>query len=128
MSTFVYRNLRTGNWSLRDTSTGLVYDHKDTVFMVGANPKVSQAGRKRVLEDRQKNVHAGIVGHVSHTSDRPMNVRAMLKSGWREITYNPYKYTGFVFVDIEAPVESLEPLGRGYKTVMTDNRVFILEP
>ena len=125
MSTFVYRNLRTGNWSLRNTSTGLVYGHKDTVFLVRANPKVSQAGRKRVLEDRQKNVHAGILGTVIHTSSGLADHQSVIEArGYREITYNPYKYSSFVYKDTEEPVEPLED---GYAVIMNDNSVFILE-
>lgn len=69
---------------------GRVIGHSDTVLLANARPKVSQAGRKRVLQERRKNVHAGITGELVHTE-----VEGYFPG--LEITYNPYKYTSFVY-------------------------------
>ncbi len=64
--------------------------------------KVSQAGRKRVLKEQRKNVHAGVHGYLenwqmgewidSHPTARP-------------VTYNPYKHTNFVDKDTQQMVD-----------------------
>ncbi len=54
--------------------------------------KVSQAGRHRVLRDKCKNVHAGIVGVVR---DAAPDAAPDLVG----ITYNPYIYDSFVQAD-----------------------------
>jgi len=61
-------------------------------------PKVSQAGRERVLKERRKNVHAGLEGYLMNP-DNMWNSPRLAKA----ITYNPYKYTGFVYKDTEQP-------------------------
>jgi len=61
-------------------------------------PKVSKAGRERVLRERRKNVHAGLEGYLMNP-DNMWNSPRLAKA----ITYNPYKYTGFVYKDTEQP-------------------------
>ena len=58
-----------------------------------ATPKVSEAGRQRVLRDGRKNVHAGVVGYLSHASDKALSVPAASE----QVTYNPYLYSTFVY-------------------------------
>jgi len=36
MQVEVYRNLHTGNWSIRSAKSGRVVDHADTVYITGA--------------------------------------------------------------------------------------------
>lgn len=97
---FVYRNLHKGKdkhvYSLRNKATGRVEDHvrkvrefKDPVF------KVSDKGRKRVISEGRKNVHAGIeasTGRIEKNLD------------WKDITYDPKKHKSFVFRDSGEPV------------------------
>ena len=94
MTVFVYYNLHKHTWSIRDTRTGLVIGHSDTVLLADAQGKVSQAGRERVLRDKRKNVHAGITGTLVHTG-----VEGYFPG--LEVTYNPYKYATFVHRDTE---------------------------
>lgn len=61
--TDVYYNLHRKTWSLKDRSTGKVYDHARVV--VSALPvtlPVMPAGHARALQEKAKNVHAFVRG------------------------------------------------------------------
>ena len=69
MRVFVYFNLHKKCLSvkaLEGESKGRVIAHADSVELVNATFKVSQAGRQRVLRERRKNVHAGVVGTMTN--------------------------------------------------------------
>ena len=99
MRVFVYYNLHKKLWSvkaLEGADKGRVIAHRDVLVLRNAKPKVSEAGRQRVLREKRKNVHAGIEG------DYRENAVAI---GWLngdDITYNPYKYKTFVYTDDES--------------------------
>ena len=89
---FVYYNLRSHVWSVKaltGPNKGLVIAHAEYVTLKDAIPRVSEAGRQRVLRDSQKNVHAGIVGQWV-----PFEPPAVHTVG---ITYNPYRAPTFTF-------------------------------
>ena len=91
---YVYFNLHRKLWSVRALDgphKGRVIAHKRGVVLQDVSPRVSQAGRERVLRERKKNVHAGLVGYWV-----PFNTP--LVEPLRAITYNPYKYKSFVYV------------------------------
>ena len=104
---FVYFNLHKKCWSLKaleGENKGRVIAHEDFVTLVEATPKVSEAGRQRVLKEKRKNVHAGIVGYWDkQTAD--MYMENLDLDPW-DITYNPYKYKTFVYSDIKMPFKS----------------------
>ncbi len=96
---FVYFNLHNRKWSLKalingPRGKGRVSGHAETILMMGVTPKVSESGRQRVIREKRKNVHAGLIGKVVevvhidefHTTDRTPRIR-----------YNPYE--GPYFVD-----------------------------
>ena len=99
---FVYRNLHYRNsvtYSVKSVAIGRVVAHKTFVYLKGGvKLKVSKAGRNRVLQERKKNVHAGVVGMVARDDD------GMDLSGWLKVKYNPYKYESFVLADTEQPI------------------------
>ena len=94
---FVYFNLHKKVWSVKDVATQRVVAHLHTLAMFNAMPKVSEAGRQRVIRERKKYVHAGFEGYVD-LSDPDMY--GDLVYG-RAVTYNPYKHEGFVYRDTE---------------------------
>lgn len=99
MKVFVYWNLRKKTWSVRaldGPDKGRVIFHSAHVLLSDAQGKVSQAGRLRVIRERRKNVHAGLVGHLAGLS-RHENFTGL------KINYNPYKHEGYVFADDETP-------------------------
>ena len=98
MKVFVYYNLHRHTWSIKaleGPQRGLVIGHSDTVLLADATGKVSEAGRQRVLRDKRKNVHAGIVGTLIHTE-----VEGYFPG--TEVTYNPYKYHTFVYREVDS--------------------------
>ncbi len=85
----VYWNLRKNCYSVRDCSTGRVIEHTNSLWIIRPEFVVRQAGREKVLRDKQKNVHAFVRGEFG---------KGMLFSNKevRIATYNPYKYSTFV--------------------------------
>ncbi len=93
---------------------GRVINYVDQISLAQCQFRVQQGGRRRVLREHKKNVHAYIVGW---TCDLKSSVKM---DG--EATYNPYKYTTFVDKEDESPVKS-----RSYcKLVVEDNKGKIL--
>lgn len=97
MKVFVYYNLHKHCWSVKalaGENKGRVIHHAAVVTLRDVVGKVSEAGRQRVLKEKKKNVHAGIVGTlVSVDIPPPLE---MMNIPMRELTYNPYKYRSFV--------------------------------
>lgn len=110
MRVFVYYNLHRKLWSvkaLEGENKGRVIAHERSVLLADATGKVSQAGRERVLREKRKNVHAGIVGELIATGPKASLGVAETIHGeraiWNKITYNPYRYSSFVFTTSEVP-------------------------
>lgn len=102
MKVFVYFNLHKKLFSvkaLEGPEKGLVIAHKELLTLTNATPKVSEKGRQRVLQERRKNVHAGIVGEWEPIDPDFYVPASALFCIRQEITYNPYKYRTFVFKD-----------------------------
>ena len=102
MKVFVYWNLHKNVWSvkaLEGENKGRVIAHTKQVTLYNCTFKVSQAGRQRVLLEKRKNVHAGVVGYT----DVPDVLQPMAQS--IKVTYNPYRFTSFVNAeDVTQPV------------------------
>ena len=95
MRVFVYYNLHKHVWSIKaleGPNKGRVIAHSETVWLKNCKLKVSKKGRERVLKERRKNVHAGVVGELV-SQHSAMNLGGI---GGCYITYNPYKYESFV--------------------------------
>lgn len=88
----VYKNLHRDCWSVRCASSRLVIGHADTVFLKDAVPKISEAGRQRVIKEGRKNVHAVLRGVLADTSEEPFLGLGM--------TYNPYERGRFSIVSM----------------------------
>lgn len=91
---FVYKNLHKDCWSVKQD--GLVKAHADKLEMWDCSFRVNQKGREKVLKEKRKNVHAGILGRVD-------DIGGTIMVG-TEVTYNPYKYNSFVDKNTESPV------------------------
>ena len=87
MKVFVYWNLHKKLWSVRDQKTKKVVDHLTSLTLTDCQFKVSESGRQRVLREKRKNVHAGVIGNLS-----------LLEGGEKfgtPVTYNPYFNSAF---------------------------------
>ena len=100
-----YWNIHKGMYSLQDYKTNRVIDRTNDVFLTNPSFVVRQGGRKRVIEEGKKNVHAFVVGY------RPNEITTeewddYYKVGytWKDVTYNPYKNDTFVWKDTGDPV------------------------
>lgn len=96
MRVFVYRNLHKKCWSVRaleGTDRGRVIAHTMEFTLDDATFKVSVVGRARVLRERQKNVHAGIVGTLVALECFDLRVTGAVST---QVTYDPYQYDSFV--------------------------------
>lgn len=116
---FVYFNLHKKVWSVKSVETGRVIAHLHSLVLYLAKPKVSEAGRQRVLRERKKNVHAGFEGYID-LSD-PEFLSNQIEG--RAVTYNPYKYSGFVWRDNEQLLDNEEKY-----LVLFSNRNVIATP
>jgi len=96
MKVFVYFNLHKKMWSvkaLEGPQKGRVIARTFHVALRDVRPRVSQAGRERVLREKRKNVHAGLVGQMTDWK-LPEYDRLLPET---EITYNPYKSGNFYY-------------------------------
>ena len=86
----VYRNLKNGLMSVQAYlgKKWLVVGHVESLLLYDAEFKVSEAGRKRVIEQKRKNVHAFVYGELAD-----INTDVVLPT---KAFYNPYKYKTFV--------------------------------
>ena len=123
-SVYVYFNLHTKLWSVRSRKTRRVLYHSAVVLLYDCEFKVSQAGRKRVLKEKRKNVHAGVAGELdwanaTRCSRRFRQASFRIPHGFEApvpVTYNPYKYESFVRKD------NLEPVTRAIFCSMDVNK------
>tara|TARA_R110002020_G_scaffold295917_1_gene511541 strand:+ start:892 stop:1377 length:486 start_codon:yes stop_codon:yes gene_type:complete len=97
----VYRNLRSKAWSIRNPKTGRVILHTEKIYLQDCKLTVQPAGRQRVLDTGQKNVHAFIKGTIDFTTMTHQN------SFWigefsehpakiQQVYYSPYLWDSFV--------------------------------
>ena len=122
MNAFIYYNLHRHVWSIKaleGPKSGLVIAHADNVYLKDAIGSVSEKGRQRVLRERSKNVHAGIVGELIAYTDGPTEAGDLGFPGLTEVTYNPYKYSTFVYKDTEEEYCGSEIAVLSFKKVYT---------
>lgn len=94
MKVFVYFNLHKRVFSvkaLEGKDKGKVIGHRTSLAIDSPVFKVSEAGRQRVVRERRKNVHAGVVGFLTSPYDWKQELVE-----WTPVTYNPYIFTSFV--------------------------------
>ena len=89
----VYWNSTRKIWSCIENHRGRVSSYATTLDLKDCRFRVSQAGRKRVVETGKKNVHAFVMGDVTkHTfPDERVN--------WVRVRYNPYSMDNFIRTD-----------------------------
>ena len=92
---FVYKNLHNKMYSVKQC--GLVVAHAERICISRPEFIVRQSGRKRVLKEKRKNVHAfikgiysgSVFGTTAERNDLPM-----------KIEYDPYKYNSFMCTNL----------------------------
>ena len=99
---FVYRNLHYRDrvmYSVRNESTKRVQAHMDYIYLTDAVFRVGKAGREKVLQEKRKNVHAGVRGILT-----PLSKTLDLQDDFVQVRYNPYETETFVRCDTGEPV------------------------
>ena len=123
MRVFIYRNLnQKGNvFSIKVLEGPLknrVVGHAQGLFLENCDLVVSEAGRQRVLKQKRKNVHAGVVGDLvavtgyrTRIHNAGMTFDYMNEEAWQKkyaagvpVTYNPYLYSSFVIKGTTSPI------------------------
>ena len=89
---YIYWNLHKKCFSVK--YQGKVIAHRDSISVSGAEFRVSEKGRQRVLREKRKSVHAYIVADEIENVSKSDRFHTLL-DGF-EVTYNPYKHTQFV--------------------------------
>lgn len=128
MRAFVYYSLHPHCLSVRATqgpARGRVVLHARAVELENATFRVSAVGRARVLRDKVKNVHAGIVGelkgHLALEAASEYEERAWLRRlddlPGAAIAYSPYRWASFVQLPTQVPAEEAE------RVVVVDKRI-----
>jgi hypothetical protein len=110
---FVYYNLHKHVFSLKNNTTKKVEKRSSIVLMQDCVFKVSEKGRQRVLREKVKNVHAGVLGELISTESEVDDT-----SSFVELTYNPYIYDSFVVKESGKPVLSAK------KVYLINKRIF----
>ncbi len=117
MKVFCYRNLhKEGNVysikSLEGPTKGRIVGYAHGIYLEDCKLIVSEAGRQRVLKEKRKNVHAGIVGTLVsvcgyqtriHIAELAKELTHFNDESWLKnfksgtaVTYNPFLYSSFV--------------------------------
>lgn len=107
MKVFVYFNLHRKCFSvkaLEGAKKGLVVAHVSDAIVYNPTFKVSEAGRQRVLRERKKNVHAGVVGQWFEGEFNAKRCAELMEYTGRAVTYNPYRFDSFVYKNTETPI------------------------
>ena len=89
----VYRNLHNDCWSVRQGAR--VVCHTNYITLRDCEYIVQPAGRRRVLVERKKNVHAFVRGYLCSPRDSDWTP----PFSWDYVKYNPYKAGSFYLDD-----------------------------
>lgn len=114
LKVFIYWNITRGVWSvkaLQGPDRGRVIKHATDIILTNCVFKVSEAGRQKVLAQKVKNVHAGVVGYIDSPVDH------CFANEHIDVTYNPYKFSTFV-----NRANTDEPVHTARLVKMTQNR------
>jgi hypothetical protein len=111
----VYKNLHKKLFSVKQD--GIVQFYTDTLCMKDVKFVVQQAGRRRVVAEKKKNVHAFVKGFIVHPSTAPYDE----KNPWQPVRYNPYEMSQFQLAGQD--LESAE-----YIDLMIDAQMLVWNP
>jgi len=105
MKVAAYWNLHKNIFSIQSREKenyGKVISHVNSVVIALPKFVVRQAGREKVLETKQKNVHAFIVGHLLPGEFiAPSNQPTL-------VYYNPHKFNTFVKADTKEQIKQAD--------------------
>ena len=116
----VYYNLHKHTFSV--TYDGKVIMHADYVKLQNVEFRVRQGGREKVRSDKQKNVHAFVIGNLTDDCEYPCDDIPSQPSN-KIVTYNPYKHNSFVYKTNEEPVFKAQEVDM----INSQNKLFVVK-
>lgn len=118
----VYRNLHLDGvwWSIRKTG-GKVLMHAQSVYLKNVEFVVSETGRQRVLKEKKKNIHAFARGTLVLD---PFGQSVKMSLPDFSATYNPYKYSSFMYKDNDLiPLATSSLCHLNYSTTVSQKEI-----
>jgi hypothetical protein len=116
----VYYNLHKKTFSV--SYVNKVIMHADYVKLGDVEFRVRKGGRDRVRSEKQKNVHAFVIGNLLEYCEYPCNDIPNSSSN-NIITYNPYKNDSFVYKEGGEPIYTAKEIDM----INSDNKLFVVK-
>ena len=115
----VYYNLHKHTFSV--TYKSKVILHADYVKLKDVEFRVRQGGKEKVRSEKQKNVHAFVIGDLLDYCEFPCE-NIPNEPTDKVVTYNPYKYDSFVYKDSEEPIYNAKEVDM----INLKNKLFVI--
>lgn len=115
----VYYNLHKHTFSIKYNNRVML--HADFVKLEDVEFRVRQGGKEKVRDEKQKNVHAFVIGTLVDYCEYPCE-NIPEEPNQNIVTYNPYKYDSFVMKDTEEPIFNAKEV----EMVNAKNKVFFI--
>ena len=116
----VYYNLHKHTFSVRYNNKIIL--HADYVKLGDVEFRVRKEGKERVRSEKQKNVHAFVIGDLMDYCKYPCDDIPTPPSDMI-VTYNPYKYDSFVYKENEEPVYNATEVDM----INSQNKLFVVK-
>jgi hypothetical protein len=115
----VYYNLHKHTFSVKYKNKVVLY--VDRICLSDVEFHVNQRGNQKVRDDKQKNVHAYVIGNIINYDEYPYN-GVLVEPNNEIITYNPYKYNTFVWKNTEVPIY----ITKEVNMINLKNKIFVV--
>jgi hypothetical protein len=116
----VYYNLHKKTFSVSYDNKVII--HADYVKLGDVEFRVRTGGRDRVRSEKQKNVHAFVIGNLLEYCEYPCDNIPNPPSN-NIITYNPYKNETFVYKDGGQPIYTAKEVDM----INSTNKLFVVK-
>ena len=115
----VYYNLHKHTFSVKNKKRVIL--HADYVKLGDVEFRVREGGKEKVRSDKQKNVHAFVIGNLLDYCEYPCeNIPTEPNSNI--VTYNPYKFDSFVYKETEKPIYNAKEI----EMINLKNKLFVI--
>lgn len=115
----VYYNLHKHTFSIKDKKRVIL--HADYVKLGDVEFRVREGGKQKVRDEKQKNVHAFVIGNLLDYCQYPCE-NIPTEPNNNIVTYNPYKYDSFVYKNTEEPIYNAKEI----EMINLKNKLFVI--
>ena len=115
----VYYNLHKHTFSIKYSDRVIL--HADYVKLEDVEFRVRSGGRQKVRDEKNKNVHAFVIGTLMDYCQYPCDNLPEPPSDV-VVTYNPYKYDTFVIKSTEEPILNANEV----EMINLKNKIFVV--